>query len=339
VQRKRSVQQRPLVIREQCCGLRPGEQPGAMCDIVGTDTMYSEDVFELLTQSLGGFTHIVSSREGLFGLSLAGVMKIAEGRFFGLTVYDQAIYCFEALGPISTFWPHRGRIVRLQVNYGRIVSAEVVVKGLPNGCHQIDFIGKNLFICDTYNSRLFIIAEDFLSYSSFLPWGEIGFQDFVSGYPHVNSVVGFEGGTYLMLHRCSQRTGLKSQLVRWFRESGHVAVAKTIDGYSCHNIVFTEGGSLLTCDSDRGALSDGVRCIVTIGKMYTRGLSVDSEFVVVGCSLFSRRDSRSTTVGNVCFLDREYREVTRFVLPAATTDIRKIDGRDLSLTNSRLRKP
>ena len=205
----------PLLIEALNAGAnlrRGGAAMGPLSQTRVSEAMYYEDGFRLLMNDLEGYSHVLSSREGLYAISLDGVAKIADGQFFGVTVYDEAIYCFEALGPIPSFSPHRGRIVRLSINNKRILSAEVVVKGLPNGCHQIDFIGRNLVVCDTYNSRLFSLESDFHTYTSFLPWGDVGFEDFAAGYPHVNSVVGFDGATYLMLHNCSRKTGRRSQI-------------------------------------------------------------------------------------------------------------------------------
>lgn len=294
--------------------------------------LYHKDEFVLLQRSLRGFSHILASREGLYAVGLGGIAKLADGQFFGVTVDGTAIYCFEASGPIPSLFPCMGKIVRLALDGREITGAAVVVKGLPNGCHQIDLIKSDLYICDTYNSRLFKVDMAARTYTVFAPWGEIGFQDFDSGYPHMNSVVGLDGVIYLMLHHCSRRTGKPSQIVEWLPAVGAVGRTATLAGGSCHNIVFLEDKSLLVCNSDGGGLSNGRRNIVTIGSMFTRGLSVDHEFVVVGSSFFSRRDERGVVAGEVCFLDRAYREVRRFVIPAAATEIRKIDGQDLSLT-------
>jgi hypothetical protein len=283
---------------------------------------------------LTGFSHVLASREGLYAIGLVGFIKISDGQFFGVTVRDNAIYCFEALGPIPSLWPHYGRIVRYDLFKKEIVSAAVVVKGLPNGCHQIDFIGGDLFICDTYNSRVLKCDTEFNTCTAYYPWGDIQFDDFAAGYPHMNSLVGYRGVIYLMLHNCTRRTGRNSQLVQWQPESGTLGNELTLAGAGCHNIVFLEDGELIVCDSDNGALTDGRRTIVQVGQMLTRGLSVDSDMIVVGSSLFSKRDARRTVAGEVCFLDRQYRELLRFSVPAAATDIRKIDGTDLSITNS-----
>jgi len=284
---------------------------------------------------LTGYSHVLASREGLYAIGLGGFAKISDGQFFGVTVRENAIYCFEALGPIPSLWPHYGRIVRYDLSKKEIVSAAVVVKGLPNGCHQIDFIGGDLFVCDTYNSRVLKFNAEFNACVAYYPWGDIEFQDFTAGYPHVNSLVGYRGVIYLMLHNCSSHTGRNSQLVQWQPESARLGHELTLAAAGCHNIVFLEDGQAIFCDSDNGALTDGRTTIVHIGQMLTRGLSVDSEMIVVGSSLFSKRDARRTVAGEVYFLDRQYRELVRFSVPAAATDIRKIDGKDLSLTNSR----
>lgn len=329
----------PLIIQVWNSGSRTyQEEPEQHSWRSGSDLDYARFLgngIDLQHRDLTDYSHVLTSREGLYAIGRGGFAKISEGQFFGMTVHDNAIYCFEALGPIPSLWPHYGRIVRYNIVEKKIVSVGVVAKGLPNGCHQIDFIGRDLFVCDTYNTRLLRFDPKFNTCTVYSPLGDIRFQDFASGYPHMNSLVGYHGVIYLMLHKCSQRTGHKSKLARWNPERGIFGEEVILAGKSCHNVVFLEHGEFIVCDSDNGALSDGRRTIVRIGQMFTRGLSVDNDMIVVGSSLFSRRDARRKIGGEVCFLDRQYRELTRFSVPAAATDIRKIDGKDLSITNFR----
>lgn len=298
-------------------------------------TKYEQDQFVLLTPSLAGYSHIMVGPGGLFAVNSDGFTKLADGSFFGLSIDRNHIYCFEALGGRYTLWPHRGRILKLTVDEEKIVSVSVVLKGLPNGCHQIDLVGSDLYICDTHYSRLIkvnLVSRDCYAYS---PWGNVNFQDYAAGYPHMNSVVGMDNLLHLMLHNGSANSDRNSQIAELCPETGKLISIRSLAGRSCHNIVFLEDKSMVICDSEAGALSDGQREIVKLGDMFTRGLSIDSESVVVGLSQFARNDTRMNLGGEIVFLDRSYREKARIVLPVTIQEIRRIDGRDLSLTNWR----
>jgi len=293
------------------------------------------DAIDLHPTRLSGFSHLLASRQGLYAIGLTGFVKISSGQFFGMTLRDSALYCFESLGPSLAPLPHFGRIVRFDIVNETIEAATVVAKGLPNGCHQMDFIGCDLFVCDTHNTRILRFDGEFTNYRTYLPFGQIQFQDFAAGYPHLNSIVGHGGDVYVMLHNYTAQSGVSSQIAIWQPESGQVTKTLTVDGGGCHNIVFLEDGKILFCNTDGGALTCGRRTVAQFGRLLTRGLSVDSDMVVVGSSLFALRDSRKSVTGEVWFLDRQYRQLARFVVPAAPTEIRKIDERDFSITNYR----
>jgi hypothetical protein len=65
----------------------------------------------------------------------------------------------------------------------------------------------------------------------------------------------------------------------------------------------------------------------------TRGLSVGADVIVVGGSPFAERDLRDRPAGEVHFLDRNYRSLAIVPTPAPQTEIRGLDGDDLSLSN------
>jgi len=72
-----------------------------------------------------------------------------------------------------------------------------------------------------------------------------------------------------------------------------------------------------------------------IDNLLTRGLAVGVDQIAVGGSLYGKRLTRDLLPGFVTFLDRSYRRVARLHLPAAPTQIRRLDGFDLSLSRPR----
>lgn len=72
-----------------------------------------------------------------------------------------------------------------------------------------------------------------------------------------------------------------------------------------------------------------------VTDLMTRGLSVGADVVAVGGSPFADRDLRDRLAGEVHFLDRNYRSLAIMPMPMPTppTEIRRLDGADLSLSN------
>ena len=138
------------------------------------------NVSQLLVRDLDGYTHLVTSREGLFAASRTGSIKVLDGMFFGLTYRDGAFYAFEAcdFGHAPT---QRGRIIRLEIDGTQALSSDIVLKGLDNGCHQIEFIGADLYICDTYNQRILRYNADFERTGEFYPVGKAAKYDWAGG--------------------------------------------------------------------------------------------------------------------------------------------------------------
>jgi len=294
---------------------------------------YRFDRLPLRHRDLRGFSHVVASREGLFALSRSGHRKIAGGQFYGVTVRGGSLFCFQAHGYL---WSrsNKGRIVELRLADGVIAEAIVRAKGLDNGCHQIDFIGDRLYVVDTYNQRIVELAPDFASRRVHQPIAPAPRDAWDEGYAHVNSIVWHAGEIYLLKSNGGSKTGRASEVIRC-REDLTPVEEFRLPGLMCHNLLFLEDGRMLSCGSAEGAVIDRRGEVLRVGGMMTRGLSVDGEVMVVGDSYFAIRHQRRYAPGNVFFYDRGHRLLARQELPAAPTEIRKIDGDDLSLSNRR----
>lgn len=294
---------------------------------------YLFDRFPLRHRDLRGFTHVVASREGLFALNRSSFRKVAGGQFYGITVRGSSIFCFQANGSLGSRRA-RGRIIELPIRDGAIGRVRVRAKGLPNGCHQIDFIGERLHVVDTYNQRILEFAADFASWQARHPLAPAPRDAWGEGYAHLNSIVWHESEIYLLKSNGGLNTGRASEVVRC-REDFTPIETFSLPGHNCHNLLFLEDGRMLSCGSAEGAIIDRRGEVVPVGEMMTRGLSVDAEVLLVGDSYFTVRHRRRYAPGNVFFFDRSYRLISRQSLPAAPTEIRKIDGDDLSLSNRR----
>ena len=292
--------------------------------------VYRTNSIRVLRRDLSGFTHLVTSREGLYAVRQDAWAKILNGLFFGLSVHQGSIYCFQSHDLIWTD-TCKGRIIRLDLEGDRIGRAEVAAKGLANGCHQIDFVGDRLHVMDTYNQAVVRFSPDFRTRETFRPLGDSAGRDFAKGYAHMNSIIARDGRIHLLLHNGGLELGRCSEVIVTDHEF-KVEDRYKLPGVGCHNIAILEDGRLLVCDSGGGGLIDREGAVLHVGDMLTRGLSVDDSTIAVGDSYYAVRIHRRYVPGNVHFFDRSFKRLAALPLPAAPTDIRKIDGRDLAIS-------
>ncbi len=278
-----------------------------------------------------GYDYIVASRQGLFAACETAYLPIAHGQFFGITIRDGAIYAFEACDRVHAP-TYRGRLIRLDIAGNRIASADVVAAGLDNGCHQIDFIDGCLCVVDTYNQRIQRFSPDFADSEFLYPLVAAAANDWHGGYAHINALLQVGDEILLMLHNGGKRTEAKSAIAVLDRQWQMIDRWR-LQGRGCHNIAVLENGDVLCCGSLAGELItlDGTAKRVT-SKM-TRGLCVDARSIVIGASLFVVREERGWAPGSVHFLDRSFRQRAMLDLPAAPTEIRRLDGDDGSLSS------
>ena len=290
---------------------------------------YASGTVRLATRDLSGCDHLIATRRGLLAASAEGWRRVAYGQFFGLTLDGEDILAFEACDLVRAP-TSMGRIVRLRRQGARIVDADVVADGLDNGCHQIDLIGDALVVVDTYRQRIIEIAPDG-SRREFQPLPfERGEAD-AGDYVHFNAVLACGDRRLLLLHNGSGRAGRASEIA--LLDAGWTLLdRRPVAGTGCHNLALLEDGSILSCGSLEGALISSAGLQTKVSALMTRGLAVGRDLIAVGGSTFSERDRRDALPGALHLLDRDCRPLATLPLPAPPTEIRRLDGADLSLS-------
>ena len=296
---------------------------------------YASDTIRLRSSSLAGATHLVASRQGLYAINESEWILLVHGYFFGVTLRGDEIFAFEGSAP-----PRRepwigGRIVRLVRSGDAVVEASVVARGLDNGCHQIDILDGRLHVVDTYRQRVLRFGSDLGGYEVVapLPLSPDGrWLKHDERYVHVNSILQVGERILLLLHNTSESTGRASEVAvydtQWREQSRWL-----LDGRSCHGLAMLEEGRLLTCDSMAGDLIDLNGFRVHVSPHMTRGLAVGEDDIAVGGSPRAEREKRLSSAGTVSFLDRDFRLRSVLDVPGAPTEIRRLDGRDLGLSD------
>jgi hypothetical protein len=241
------------------------------------------------------------------------------------------LYAFEA-GDLPRLPTRRGRIIRYPIKDGFLGAGEIMVTGLDNGCHQMDFMDGRLQVLDTYHQQVIDYAADFSSCVIHHPLPQAFLNDWAGGYAHINSLLGFKDFRLLLLHNGGFKTQRPSRLL--VCDTGWKPVRQAlVPGLGCHNIVLLEDSSLISCASLAGSLIDMRHCVIKVDDYMTRGLSVDEIGLVVGSSHFAVHKNRQFVPGRVHFFKRDGERQACLEVPAAPTDIRRIDGRDLGLSD------
>jgi hypothetical protein len=276
--------------------------------------------------------YIVASREGLYIVNHQEWRRVADGYFFGVTVRGSEVFCFKTTSrtPRETK-PGTGQIVRYQrMPDSTFSEPAILVDGLDYNCHQVDFFDGSFYVVDTRGQRLLEFDEQWrvAAIHQILPPAGEDSDD----YAHINSFVGYDDTIYVMLHNFKR--GLPSEIIEFDREFHHRRVI-VLSPSACHDIVRLENGQLLFCESHKGRLACDDGSSYPIDELLTRGLAVGKDEIAVGSSLYGKRLARDLLPGFVTFLDRSYRHITRLRLPAAPTQIRRLDGADLSLSQPR----
>ena len=278
-----------------------------------------------LQEPHGAYTHLLTSRSGVFLINDSRFLKVLDGKFFGVTVAAGRIYAFENCG---TRPGNSGRIISFVLERDVVVDRQVMVEGLAGGCHQIDVVNESLLVVDTDNQRIVEFDRRWRRRDHYpLPRAYNG----EPGYCHMNSLLGRGSSIYLMLHHNGRRPSERLEVDADFREIDRVS----LPGRACHDLVLTGEGTWIMCDSLHGQLIDEQGCLVKIDELMTRGLAVSEHEVVVGSSLLDARPVRDLIPGFVTFLDRSYRRLARVHVPAAPTQIRRLEGVDYGLSTPR----
>ena len=287
-----------------------------------------------LKRNLRGYTHFVAAQNGLYAVNSTSYQRILRGKFYGITIRDGELYAYQAMGEGETKSNPNGRILKITIQNDRIEKVKVVANGLDSGCHQIDFVGDDLLVVDCYNGAILQMRPGSSEEpKAYYPLGKISRAAARDQY-HMNSIVGHPDGTvWVLLHH----SGIERSEIIVLDKQFEIMRRFSVDAAAAHNIVFTNDRSeYLISDSLGGRVisSNGVAIDGGVGMMMVRGLSLDENLCVVGDSIFGSRPLRRFVPGRVHFFDRHTWQLkSMLTLPGAPTDIRRIDGKDFSISN------
>jgi hypothetical protein len=299
---------------------------------------YATNHVDIVDRCVNGYTHLMASRQGIFAVNRTSYKQLIRGRFFGLTIKDGDAYCFQACGkfpdlhaPPARANQPKGRVLRIRIERNRITDVTVIVRGLDDGCHQIEFVGDDLFIVDCCNGALLKLSPNSTECKAYYPLGR--FSRLIAGETyHMNSVAGHvDGSIWLLLHKCNKAP---SEIVV-LNKNLEIARRFEVDAGSAHNIVFTNDElEYLVADSFGGRIVSAAGPVVDGLSTMPRGISLDDTTCVFGESFFETRLFRQYVPGRIHFADRQSWKIRSTLdVPAAPTEIKRVDGKDFAVTN------
>lgn len=266
---------------------------------------------------------------------------------FGITKYNEEWWNF-------SHYKENGYIYSFKINNGKATDFKMRICGAHKSVHQIDFIGKDLFIMDTRFNRIskynnmcdikhLISANDFDN--AIYPNGrlEVRFGEKLEHmreakeYAHFNSIFRYKNLTYIVAHNDTYRKGIKSEIYV-LDDKYNVINVYPADGGNCHNI-YTNGKDELICDSLSGKLKNNKKSVFcTKPKRFIRGLSVSDDYIITGGSnVCMEREKRNDGYGYVYILNRDTFSLvaTIKIEKCQVMEIKRADAKEYTLSNTK----
>ncbi len=284
---------------------------------------YRDDAVRLIDPDVTGWHWLVASHNGLFAVAPGKWKRLLHGWLFGVCRDGAALYLFENCGRHDRS-SNLGRIVRLEIENGKLVRPKVLIKGLDGNCHQVRVIDGLICVVDTANQAILRYAREGQPVDVKQPFPPAPADDRSGAYLHLNSIAHIGGRTVLLLHNGKAVPERPSELA-WLDADWNVTERVPLSGVKCHDIVADERGCIWHSASMRGEIvsSDGRRASISDDLM-TRGVAFSGNLVAVGLSIFSDRHLREGQRGSLAILDRELAVQEILDLPGSPTDIAAI---------------
>ena len=281
---------------------------------------YRDDAVRLIDPDVTGWRWLVASHNGLFAVAPGKWKRLLHGWLFGICRDGGELYLFENCGRHDRS-SNQGRIVRLEIEDGKLVRPKVLIKGLDGNCHQVRVIDGLICVVDTANQAILRFTREGQPVDVKRPFPPAPADDRSGAYLHLNSIARVGGRLALMLHNGKALPEKCSELA-WLDDAWQITGRVPLGGHKCHDIVADARGAIWHSASMSGEIiaSDGRRVAISSDLM-TRGMAFSGDLLAVGLSIFSDRHLRDGQRGSLAVLDRELAVQEILDLPGSPTDI------------------
>jgi hypothetical protein len=233
-------------------------------------------------------------------------MLFKENGFYGITKLSDTFYAFHKTGM-------HGNIISFRIEKNKAIDISTVIKGLSRGIHQIDFIGQDLYVTNTYDNSILIYSKlvskhnlHWKDYNKIIyPNGKLQNGRKSSNYNHFNSLFKYKNKIFLIAHNETKKTNRSSEIFTLNDITLNTLDIKKIDGSNCHNI-YIDNENKMFCKSHEGTLNINEQDVISHKNIFTRGLSVNDEYIILGGSdIQPNRLKREKTNGYIYIYDSQ----------------------------------
>jgi hypothetical protein len=233
-------------------------------------------------------------------------MLFKENGFYGITKLSDTFYAFHKTGM-------HGNIISFRIEKNKAIDINTVIKGLSRGIHQIDFIGQDLYVTNTYDNSILIYSKlvskhnlHWKDYNKIIyPNGKLQNGRKSSNYNHFNSLFKYKNKIFLIAHNETKKTNRSSEIFTLNDITLKTLDIKKIDGSNCHNI-YIDNENKMFCKSHEGTLNINEQDVISHKNIFTRGLSVNDEYIILGGSdIQPNRLKREKTNGYIYIYDSQ----------------------------------
>ncbi len=285
---------------------------------------------------LSSFSHIISSRGGLFGVSEKGMKRLASGMYFGVCIDDAgSLIAYEFPHLMTSLWKrsfgdakknldsNEGVIRRFTLtDDGCFNQPELLHTELTNNCHHLVYDQGDLVGVDTERQGVFVIK----------PSGEKQFHALFEkeSYHHINSIV--KTPEYWLVLKSIESPADLTSGFGVFDHDWKPIEAISLQAERAHDFLLTSAEdnssvSFWYCDSNH----NHIRHYPSGSSVYvepehelnntTRGLSESEECWIVGNGLYGRyygHKVRDKMLANVNYIDKKSGKIrSKIAVPEA----------------------
>jgi len=234
------------------------------------------------------------------------IVLFKETGFYGITKLSDTFYAFHKTGM-------HGNIISFRIEKNKAIDINTVIKGLSRGIHQIDFIGQDLYVTNTYDNSILIYSNlvskhnlHWKDYNKIIyPNGKLQNGRESSNYNHFNSLFKHKNKIFLIAHNETKKTNKSSEIFSLNSFTLKTLDRQKIDGSNCHNI-YIDNENKMFCKSHEGTLNINEKDVISHKNIFTRGLSVSDKYIILGGSdIQPNRLKRKETNGYIYIYDSQ----------------------------------
>ena len=226
-------------------------------------------------------------------------------------------------------------IVKFKIINFSVEDLSTIIFGWRREIHQIDFIGKNLYLPYTGYNQILIYDLNKNIFKKLAGFHREKIELDIFEPSHLNSIYSDDQYIYVIAHNLTAKTNRFSDLIIYDRKTKKINICN-LHAHSAHNVIKINE-SLYYCDSNNKDLYCNQETIFSADKLL-RGLSFTDDYIFVGGSdIDFVEDKRKSSDCTIYILKKNGHQIGQIDFPGLGNiyEIRQLNGVDYSLSNWR----